>query len=213
MRPLVYSNFKFSRWASPSFYRLIPRIISAGNTTIKGPHTREWVYMSTWLDTLPELSFSTVSGPDKGDVLIVLKQRYVCRLSWLPVKVFFYADSFKGFDCRVFQVATKRAKYLQDIWYPLKNHSKKPISAHWHCKTATSSSMEISNYFSLQNYQGKLKNRQIWYTVPLKTLKTKYAVKPIFKSEHLNRPLTKPGSDCLDRIGSDYGSDRTGSSP
>ena len=101
-------------------------------------------------------------------------------------------------------MATKRAKYLHDIWYPLKNHSKKPISAHWHCKTATSSSMEISNYFSLQNYQGKLKNRQIWYTVPLKTLKTKYAVKPIFKSEHLNRPLAKPGSDCLDRIGSDW---------
>ena len=61
---------------------------------------------------------------------------------------------------------TKRAEYLNDMWYPLKNRSKKPICEHWHSKTATSSSMEISDYFSLQNYQGKEKNRQIWYTVP-----------------------------------------------
>lgn len=61
---------------------------------------------------------------------------------------------------------TKRAEYLNDMWYPLKNRSKKPICEHWHSKTATSSSMEISDYFSLQNYQGKEKNRQVWYTVP-----------------------------------------------
>lgn len=61
---------------------------------------------------------------------------------------------------------TKREEYLNDMWYPLKNRSKKPICEHWHSKTATSSSMEISDYFSLQNYQGKEKNRQIWYTVP-----------------------------------------------
>ena len=56
--PLVLSVREPLLWLErdKSFYRLIPQIISAGNSTIKGPRTREWVDMSTWLDTLPEIS-------------------------------------------------------------------------------------------------------------------------------------------------------------
>ena len=51
--PLVLSVREALLWLerNQSFYR-----IPAGNSIIKGPRTREWVDMSTWLDTLPEIS-------------------------------------------------------------------------------------------------------------------------------------------------------------